>query len=80
VNLPSGEFLLDDHGAASDGRMNLRSWIFPVGAECGVLSQTLLLVRLERFRKRVLRRNSWEGAIHAALLKTTNSVLVAAIR
>jgi hypothetical protein len=28
----------------------------------------------------VLRRNSWEGAIHAALLKTTNSVLVAAIR
>jgi hypothetical protein len=29
---------------------------------------------------KVLRRNSWEGAIHAALLKTTNSVLVAAIR
>jgi hypothetical protein len=32
------------------------------------------------FEKMVLRRNSWEGAIHAALLKTTNSVLVAAIR
>jgi PAS domain S-box-containing protein len=32
------------------------------------------------FLFRVLRRNSWEGAIHAALLKTTNSVLVAAIR
>jgi hypothetical protein len=53
--------------AIRDGRNNAGFWL---------ASQ----LRDNGFVKTVLRRNSWEGAIHAALLKTTNSVLVAAIR